>query len=260
MCMQLTPRYLVKNKTIIVADLATGNITEYKPVYAKNLKVYRGIDNVLTFEIKNNDQKPISILNTYTPKLIAYDETKTKVLEKLGTVIETSTPNYKGQFTVNVSANDTLNLKDQFLSYAIYLVNNNDSSNVATYANAHFEMCGIIEVDSCAFPGPKESTTISSFIESDSVYTSGPVGAEPALNGNEALHTAAIYSTDFNGTVTIQGSLENQNPTNWFDITNTVLSSPTEPVYVNFNGVFNWVRTTYTTSNSGTIDKVLVRN
>ena len=33
--MQLTPRYLVNDKTNLVADLATGIITEYRQVYAK---------------------------------------------------------------------------------------------------------------------------------------------------------------------------------------------------------------------------------
>ena len=66
MCMQLTYRYLATNKSVLIADL-TNNITEYRPVYARNMTVYRGIDNVLTFEIKNPDQKPVSILNTYKP-------------------------------------------------------------------------------------------------------------------------------------------------------------------------------------------------
>lgn len=258
--MQLTPRYLVKDKTTVVADLATGAITEYRPVYAKELKTYKGIDNVLTFEIKNNDQKPVSILNIYTPKFMAYDETNTLVIEKTGTILETSTPNYKGQFTVEITANDLLNIQDQFLSYSIYLVKDSDNTNVLTYSNAHFESCGTIIVDDCAFPGPKDSHSIEAFVEDDDVFTSGYITAEAGLNGNEALHTAAIYSSEFNGDVTIQGSLENDTPSQWADITTTELTSPDEPVYVNFNGVFKFLRAKYTTTNSGTIDKILVRN
>ena len=155
--MQLTPRYLVNDKTNLVADLATGIITEYRQVYAKNLKIYRGIDNVLTFEIKNNDQKPVSILNVYTPKLVAYDENNTEVLNKTGTIIETSTPSKEGQFTVSVTANDVANLNDQFLTYTVYLIKDSDSSNVITYANSHFEMSGTIELHGEVFPGPKAS-------------------------------------------------------------------------------------------------------
>lgn len=259
--MQLTPRYLVNDKTNLVADLATGITTEFRTVYAKNLKVYRGIDNTLTFEIKNNDQKPISILNLYTPKFVAFDESKNQVLDKTGTIIETSTPNYKGQFTVNISENELLDVKDQYLSYAVYLVKDSDDSKVITYANAHFEMSGTIEVHSTAFPGPKDSYSVETFTETETdIFVSEKVQADPALNGNTALHTVAVYgSSDFDGTVTVQGSLENQNPSTWVDITSSAISNPTEPKYINFNGVFSFIRTKYTKT-SGTIDKVLIRN
>ena len=58
--MQLIPRYLVDNKTtILVSD--TGHLTEYRPVYTKQLKIYRGIDNVLQFKLLNADQKAKSL-------------------------------------------------------------------------------------------------------------------------------------------------------------------------------------------------------
>ena len=44
--MQLLPRYLCNNTTTVIADMA-GFITEYRPVYSKQLQVYKGIDNVL---------------------------------------------------------------------------------------------------------------------------------------------------------------------------------------------------------------------
>ena len=64
--MQLVSRYLVSNSTVVVLD-GTGNLTEYRKVYQRNIKIANGIDNVINFEIKNHDQKPVSILNTYTP-------------------------------------------------------------------------------------------------------------------------------------------------------------------------------------------------
>ena len=58
--MQLIPRYLVKNKTTIVTN-DTGFITEYRPVYTRQLQVYKGIDNVLEFKLLNADQKPVDL-------------------------------------------------------------------------------------------------------------------------------------------------------------------------------------------------------
>ena len=60
--MQLVPRYLVSNRSVVVANEA-GIITEYRPVYQKHIQVYKGIDNVLEFKIINADQKPIDLRN-----------------------------------------------------------------------------------------------------------------------------------------------------------------------------------------------------
>jgi len=75
--MQLLPRYLVKNRIDIVADLA-GFTTEYRPVYKRQAIVYKGIDNVLEFRLLNADQKPINTQG-YTPKFRAYDQNNSLV-------------------------------------------------------------------------------------------------------------------------------------------------------------------------------------
>jgi len=259
--MQLTSRYLATNKTVLVLDDWAGTLTEYRKVYNRQLKIIKGIDNVLTFEIKNQDQKPISILNTYTAHFQAFDESNTLVLEKIGTIKETTTPNYKGQFTITVSDNDTLNLDGQYLTYFVYLVDSNDN-DIVTYADAQFGAKGTIELDSGTLPGPKKSYSISQFTETSSeVFVSESIEAEPALNGNEALHTTAIYTTGYTGDVTIQATLENlvDSNTNWVDVSTATLTNPTEPTYINFNGVFSWIRIKHEPV-AGTIDKVLVRN
>ena len=107
---QLTYRYLASNQVGLIADLA-NNITEYRPVYQRTIQLYRGIDNTISFEIKNSDQKPVSILNTYTPKLMAFDENNVLILEKTGTILETSTPSKKGQFKIEITRFSYFNWK-----------------------------------------------------------------------------------------------------------------------------------------------------
>ena len=58
--MQLLSRYLVNNTTTLVADVA-GFITEYRPVYNRELQVYKGIDNTIQFKLLNADQKGINL-------------------------------------------------------------------------------------------------------------------------------------------------------------------------------------------------------
>ena len=260
--MQLIPRYLYNNKMVLVSNLA-GDNTEFRQVYTRNIKIHRGIDNTILFEIKNGDQKPVSILNTYTPKFTMFDENKTQVLTKTGTIKETSTPLYKGQFTVTVSENDLLNVKEQFCSYNVYMVATSGDKTL-TYANTHYGAKGVIKVEGDAFPGPADTYNLKTFTETGvgtDIYVSETITAEPAKNGNEALHTAAVYSTDFTGDVLIQATLDNtvSGSTYWGTVGTLALSNPSTPKYINFNGVYNHLRVQYTKTN-GTIDKVLVRN
>ena len=74
-------------------------------MYQRTMKVYRGIDNVLTFEIKNPDQKPVSILNTYTPKFVMFDANNKMIVERDGTIKETSTPSFQTKnFCLNLQS------------------------------------------------------------------------------------------------------------------------------------------------------------
>ena len=197
--MQLIPRYLVNNTVTIVAN-DSGFITEFKPVYSRQIKVYRGIDNTIQFRLLNADQKPINVAS-YTPKFVAFDEAGNQVISHDGTVnqIDDSSAS-RGMFTVLITENDLLNIKQQFLSYNIYLVDS-ASNKTITYVDSHFDNNATILVDSYAFPGARSSYNVSSFTEDsglagidDSVWYSESITAEPAINGNEALHTAAIVA------------------------------------------------------------------
>lgn len=329
--MQKTYRYLAKNQVTIVANLA-GFITEYRPVYQKNLNVYRGIDNLLHFEVKNHDQKPVS-LQGYTPKFMMFDENNNLVVEHDGTVLDdvvtktttsaesaadatlefsstsgvavgqTVTGTYikrntlvkdvddnvvtlnkssseavpagtgitfqssskKGVFTVNITENDLLNLKQQYAKYAIYLVDSTGAKTL-TYSEAHFDAKGTVFIDGFAFPGPLDTYSITGFVSDQAEpddWSTESLDAQPGLNGNIALHTAAFYTDEFVGDIVVQGTLENQVTLNttWADITTVTLDgTETEPTPVNFNGVFSHLRFYTETDPTDKISKILVRN
>ena len=89
------------------------------------------------------------------------------------------------------------------------------------------------------------------------------LNAEPGINGNEALHTAAVYTDSYVGDVVIQATLDNQiiGGTEWADVaTYTMTGSETEPTPINFNGVFSHLRFKATANPAEKITKILVRN
>ena len=260
--MQLTPRYLVNNRTTIVTNEA-GFITEYRPVYQRQLNVYRGIDNVLDFKVLNADQKPIDI-TAYTPKFQAFDSDDRLIIEHDGTIIVgDDSAASRGLFKVTITDNDLLNIDQQYLKYNIHLVNNTDSTNVITYADSHFGMNANIYVSSGAFPGPAATGIVTTFTADAGVWNSEALNAQPGINGNDALHTAVVYTTSYVGDVTVQATLENQvtGTTVWSDIaTLTLTGTETEPTPVNFNGVFGYLRFVASADPANTITKILVRN
>jgi hypothetical protein len=258
-----TLRYLAPNRIDVLANEA-GHITEYRPVYSRNLQVYKGIDNVLEFKLINPDQKPLDV-DRYTPKFVAFDENRNMIIERDGVNLQegdSTAYTKKGLFSVTITENDLLNVKDQYLSYNIYLVDF-DETKVQTYANEWFDSAGVIKVSGSAFPGPSASYSIDTFLEDNSEWISEALDAQPGINGNEALHTAAVYTDGYVGDVVVQATLENQvtDYTNWADVaTETLSGSETEPTPINFNGVYTYLRIKATANPANTISKILIRN
>ena len=255
--MQLIPRYLVKNKTTLIANEA-GLLTEYRPVYSRHINVFTGIDNVLDFKLLNADQKRIDLANYDSIKFQAFDENQSLIIEHNAVNVNQS----KGLFKVTITENDLLNVKAQYLSYNIHLVDSNNN-NVATYSNAHFGGSGVIKVESSQFPGPRDTLSVTTFTEDNSDWYSEALNAEPGINGNEALHTAVVYTDSYIGDVVVQATLDNQiiGGTVWSDIVSyTMTGSETTPLPINFNGVFSHIRFKSTANPADKITKILVRN
>ena len=144
----------------------------------------------------------------------------------------------------------------------------NGSTNTVTYANRDFESAGVIMLDSIAYPGPKSSVLINNFYEQNNEWYAGSddsnkIDAQPGLNGNEALHTLAVYADSYIGDIEIQGTLDNQinGLNNWTTLsTLTFTGTETQPVPVNVNGVFSYLRIKATADPTDKITKVLIRN
>jgi hypothetical protein len=257
--MQLTPRYLVDNFTYVISS-ETGFVVEYRPVYSRQLKVYRGIDNKLQFRLLNADQKPVFIEDT--PIFVAFDENNNLVIEHPCTVTDDSSTALKGMFEVTITENDLLNIRQQYLTYNIYL---NGDTKTLTYADRNFDSAGIIYVNGNSFPGVKASKVVNNWqFENDLYYgtldeNGERISAEPGVNGNEALHTIAVYSNGYVGDLIVQATLDNSLSTHdWADVTTvTFTGNETEPTPVNFNGVYSFLRFV---ASDNTIEKILVRN
>jgi hypothetical protein len=72
--MYSTTAYLYQQRQQVILIDTSGAYFDrrWQPVYAKNLKIHRGVDNVILFEFVNQDQKPVNITgSTITFRLIS---------------------------------------------------------------------------------------------------------------------------------------------------------------------------------------------
>ena len=269
--MQTVSRYLLNN---VVNVYQNGYHGRNSKVYDRQIKLYKGVSNPLTFTFKNEDQKAQDI----TSNSVAFEfnlidrETKRSVLVRTLTKLDDgSTFSTKGTTSITITEGDLLGLDAKFYNYAIRQVNLNDNSRTVTFSDTAYNASGTVEILDGAYPTVVDSEIISSFTSSTGplTKTSSAIEAYPGNNNNKALHTIAVYTTGFSGSLRIQGTMDlNPTDSSYFTITADGQSSPltfsnsTGVTYYNFIGVYQNVRFSWgnDSGNTGTIDKILYRH
>ncbi len=115
--MYSTTVYLYQQITkVLLIDTSGGYFTaRYDPVYAKQLTINKGVDNVLLFEFINQDEKPVNITgSSFVFRVVNQtgDELLiTKPMEILSAAL--------GRVKVVLNTEDTINIQAQPASYSI---------------------------------------------------------------------------------------------------------------------------------------------
>lgn len=245
-----TTTYLVEQNHSVVYTTIGSTPNRNMTMYARNLKVYKGVNNPLVIEMKNNDQKPVDITGkTFVFNILDQENRKT-LISRTGTITNAS----KGKVKFDISESDLLKVDGQFLNYSI--LDNTSGDRGVIFVDDQYGAMGNIEV----IDGPyTEFRTSQEITLPDNNAVS--VEASPSLNQNSALHTAQVYFTNFTGSLKIEGSMaaiSELDTDEWFEITTKNYTNQTDNVYINFNGVYSHVRFSRTLT-SGTIDKILYR-
>ena len=186
--MQKIQSYLYPNRVILLADLA-GFTTENTVVYAKTIKIYRGVDNVIQFDVQNADQKRLDLV---TAPLIT--NLRLNVMDSSGKGLSNSPYQFSptsitGILTATIPQADTASLANQFLKYSV--TGTDVSENTITlYTDSRFNAVGTIELVGSATPVTRSSVVYDKF--------SGEIN----FMGNVINHTSAIPAKFYEATPT----------------------------------------------------------
>lgn len=232
-------------------------------MYQRTINIYKGIDNPLQFKLINADQKAVTI-NSYTPVFVAYDSKNNLIIEREATILETESNNI-GMFTVTITDADIRNVPTQYLSYAIYLVDDQTGSKIVSYANSHFEAPGIISLKDGVYPmmsPAKEETTFFHFKLQDIDYwNTNNQETGPAINAHDSIQTVAVYGNGYSGKIIVEASLDSQIglPVHWAKVTETTVSDLNTVFPITFAGVYNFIRVVFDQDPTEKVTKVLFK-
>jgi hypothetical protein len=234
-------------------------------VYTRNLKIYRSTDNQLEFQVKNGDQKASNIIGTNLVFNLFNHETQSLLLSRDCETLS----NISGNVRVVLTENDLLDIEPGLYSYSVVQevrdINIDDTYTVISkkplYIDEQFGAISTIEVAGDLQGGIRPTTIVKEFSytnpatlgeNNELFFTSSMISARPKTTNPQTLHTFQFYFNDFDGTVTIQGSLSDSgDPGDWFDIPDSSISpgtnnfvpeSGTSVAYKNVVGRYNWFR------------------
>jgi hypothetical protein len=249
---------IAANSTIL--SIGTGSIaTVVTTVTTSSITtstVFSPITNIVT-------------LNNYTLKPVS---------TSTGVVINTI--GLKGLGELTFTESDTVNLERGEYTYSVVYQDPNDNTYLPVYANTYYGISGTVHLTEEVYPRLKPSQEIVSFLKSYNQDTylyehkSGPFYAYPEFKSNTALHTLAMYMTNYIGTVYIQATLSNNASDfgKYATVATLNYNGFNGIDYINFNGLFTYIRVMYIPGTApasgnnddptyyGSFDKVLYRS
>lgn len=267
--MQKISTYLYPNRIDIISSNEESLPVECKIVYQRHIKIYKGVDNRLTLDVKNADQKRIDIENK---------DIRFTLLDLLGQEVYTATAqisNTKGLATVTIPELELQDIAPQFMRFTIYEIEN--SNKYPLYSDTLFGAQGHIELLDTIMPKSITPKIIDRFLDIQDAdytverktFTSEAVDATAGniVNSNISLRLDFDF-LNLAAEVTVQFSQDAivNHSTQWIDVETFPVVSTTVGLTKTYSGAdysnnVNWVRIKYLRDkdNTGSIDRVIVR-
>jgi hypothetical protein len=255
--MQRINAFVYPNKVEIQADIDVTLTTRNRIVYAKTVKVHKGIDNTIVFNIKNSDQKPINLTgHSVYLSIVSDNGINAELLEVQGTIQDAA----RGIFTVVIYQEELSLLDQEFYNYTVRLVN---SSNVEipVYSDDFYQVRGQLQIFDGYTPAFRNSANLTlTDLEEDVVVTSSINGSYPS--GFNFVHSFQLYFDNFTGTVTPQVTTEpivSVNNVNWIDLEALEYMNQNDTDYTTITGNYSAIRFRISVT-SGSVTKILSRS
>jgi hypothetical protein len=250
--MYSTLAYLYDQYHMVLLSDSSGAYftTRYWPVFSKNLKASKNVDNIILIRFLNQEQKPADL----TDKIFTFHIIDRAGEELLYSVDLDIIDAIKGHARVLLTSNALDSINPQLANYSITMEEVGGELVEPVYLDDNAGARGVIEISDAALPRFEPSTQVTvplSEIPNETTYSS-------EWAPEHYLQTVQYYLDDFEGTITVESSLNGDAP--WYKLnTITYDEGPISGAqYINVEGFYGKMRLSVTNS-GGNIDRILVR-
>ena len=240
-----------QNQLVILNDYTNSEITQVRwaPVYAKDLKLHKGTDTVLTFRFQNQDQKAVNLTDTTVTFRLIDREGEELILAKDLEMLDA----VKGKAKVTITEAELDTVSTQNAQYSLERKVASSSTYDPTYVDDDANARGNCQILDSVLPKHTASRTVTIPDHGDdTTYNSS------TWNGNDqGLITLQYTPTAFTGNLQVEGAVDDSGQ--WYDIgTVTTLSSSSTTGYININGFHPYLRLNITET-SGSVASIKIR-
>jgi hypothetical protein len=215
--MQKISSYLYPNRIQLLTNLddeSNNNQVEWRIVYQRTIKIYKGIDNVLEVDVKNNDQKRISLAGKQI-YMVIFDQANNEVNRYLANNLEDDSSHAgRGLARINIMSTDLENLIPQSFNFVVYM-HNEDATLEILYGDSKYGARGTMELLNGVNAKPKLYKRYDNFkqetnYQTNQTHTITYYSDPMPVRFYEAVPTVFVkvtaYVTDFVGTISVQAT------------------------------------------------------
>lgn len=248
-----TQVYLYSKKhKVVLTDTSQALVSRrYPQVYAQNLKIHKGTDNVLLFNFINQDQKPVNNSTaTFTFRLMNREGTDVLLSKTMEAINAT-----KGTAKVTLTEQDLDTIAVQKANYSIERSQTNSNLYDAVFVDDHQGGRGVVDIIDSVYPEHTESITVSIPSFNDTPGETTHYSSQFTSKGS--LTTLQYKPSSFTGNIQIEGATADDDL--WYNIGSEIsLSASSTTGYINVTGYHPYMRLRIEET-SGSITEIKVR-
>lgn len=259
---------------VALTDIRLGSPNWNRAMQQYPTLIYKNNHNLIHFVVRNNDRKPVKLVDCVLDVVIQNTSTLETVLEKRAQI----TDEVKGRATLSITSSETQNWNLGGYKFQVKITRPGQHQEFL-YQDMYNQVAGELTL----LPGVGGELQPSGMIRVDEFHTqivdwdtqesrrfSGAIWAENQVGQNTGLFTVVIYSHMWQGRVQVQASLNNLSPEDqaWFPVevkpgkTELIFDgSHSQPLAITFATNARWIRFVVWDDdrNQGSFEKIMYK-